>query len=388
MRKKTPETMIDTSENIINKVIDLYITQNKTREEVMAELGISVHDFKIIKKLGNIQKISPRQFKRDILSKYSIEEIAEYFSTHSREETSRHFNISEQNLKDLTKEYNLHHTTEQKISFRRKSCEKMYGVSCVLLRQDVRAMVQSEEAINKMMVTQRKNNLEKYGVEYTWERDDVKKKIKQTNLIRYGTEKGWASTEQGRTRISEIHSDPEYQKKEMATKRNNGSFNTSSNEEEIYELLSHYFSPDDIGRQYRSIQYPFNCDFYIKSIDLYIECNYHWTHGKMPFDADNQECINKLKFWKEKSYKSDFYKCAIDVWTRRDVEKIDYAKINKLNIIFMYPKNIHNIFIRAGRIVDLNLEGLGANGVMDSLRRQFLSLPESKKKKEDQTSEE
>ena len=32
--------------------------------------------------------------------------------------------------------------------------------------------------------------------------------------------------------------------------------------------------------------------------------------------------------------------------------------------------------------------GLGANGVMDSLRRQFLSLPESKKKKEDQTSEE
>ena len=32
--------------------------------------------------------------------------------------------------------------------------------------------------------------------------------------------------------------------------------------------------------------------------------------------------------------------------------------------------------------------GLGANGVMDSLRRQFLSLPESKKKKEDQTLEE
>lgn len=32
--------------------------------------------------------------------------------------------------------------------------------------------------------------------------------------------------------------------------------------------------------------------------------------------------------------------------------------------------------------------GLGANGVMDSLRKQFLALPESKKKKEDQTSEE
>lgn len=42
----------------------------------------------------------------------------------------------------------------------------------------------SEEGIAHI----RANNLEKFGVEYTWQREDVKQTIRETNLDRYGCE--------------------------------------------------------------------------------------------------------------------------------------------------------------------------------------------------------
>ena len=103
-----------------------------------------------------------------------------------------------------------------------------------------------------------------------------------------------------------------------------------------------YFSADDICRQYRDEErYPFNCDFYIKSLDLFIELNLHWTHGGRPFDENDDECINKLAIWKEKATTSKFYTTAINVWTIRDVKKIMTAINGGLNYISVYkiPKN-------------------------------------------------
>ena len=73
------------------------------------------------------------------------------------------------------------------------------------------------------------------------------------------------------------------------TKRLNGTFNTSKPEEDAYVLLCDHFSKDDVIRQYYSEKYPFNCDFYIKSLDTYIECNFNWTHGGHWFDENNEE---------------------------------------------------------------------------------------------------
>lgn len=55
--------------------------------------------------------------------------------------------------------------------------------------------------------------------------------------------------------------------------------NTSKSEEMSYVLLVERFGANDILRQYKSEEYPFACDFYIKSRNIYIECNYCWTHG-------------------------------------------------------------------------------------------------------------
>ena len=59
------------------------------------------------------------------------------------------------------------------------------------------------------------------------------------------------------------------------TKQHNKTYSKSKQEDETYFKLISLFRISDIIRQYKSDVYPFACDFYIKSLDLYIECNYH-----------------------------------------------------------------------------------------------------------------
>lgn len=154
------------SEELIQQFKDLYFTQNKTRAEIKEILSINEYQIKKLLKIVGVHKIAPKQLKKDILATISLEEIKEYFQTHSIKDTAKHFGITEQNIKDLVKKYNFHHTTQQKSLVRAKTCQEMYGVDCVLQRVDVREKCESSEAITKMLNAQRKNNLQKYGVEY------------------------------------------------------------------------------------------------------------------------------------------------------------------------------------------------------------------------------
>ena len=86
----------------------------------------------------------------------------------------------------------------------------------------------------------------------------------------------------------------------------------------------------DVITQYKDARYPFACDFYIPSLDLFIECNYHWTHGGKPYEGtENDKKI--VEKWKTKNTK--FYNNAIQTWTVRDVNKRNTVKENKLNYI-------------------------------------------------------
>lgn len=107
-------------------------------------------------------------------------------------------------------------------------------------------------------------------------------------------------------------------------------------EEEMYKDLVTEYGKDNVFRQYKCDRYPFNCDFYISSEDLFIELNAHWTHGFAPFDSTNMEHIKKLEMWKEKAKTSNYYKSAIKVWTEKDPLKQRIAKENNLNYIVIY----------------------------------------------------
>ena len=64
-----------------------------------------------------------------------------------------------------------------------------------------------------------------------------------------------------------------------------------------------------------------------------------WTHGLHPYNENDNDDIEKLNSWKEKSKTSDFYKNAIYTWTDLDIRKQKIAKENKLNYKVFYNIN-------------------------------------------------
>lgn len=185
--------------------------------------------------------------------------------------------------------------------------------------------------------------LKKYGVDNSFKYEIIKKQIKETCLEKYGDE-NYRNTEKHKqtclekygvtsyTQTEEFKNKVDWKEaniKQIKSKKKNGTLNTSKPENQSYQILKEKYK--DIIQQYISNEYPFNCDFYIPSLDLYIECNYHWTHGGHPFNENNLEDQIKLDKWKNKN--SKFYNNAIYVWTDLDVRKRNIAKENNLNYV-------------------------------------------------------
>lgn len=128
-----------------------------------------------------------------------------------------------------------------------------------------------------------------------------------------------------------------YLQKCYNTRKKHNTFNTSSIENTIYNELCEKYGVENVKRQYRDkTRYPYRCDFYVITADLFIEVNNHWTHGGRPFDASDIDCIKQLEIWKEKAKTSEFYRVAINTWTVRDVEKQNCAKQHNLNYKVIY----------------------------------------------------
>lgn len=148
--------------------------------------------------------------------------------------------------------------------------------------------------------------------------------------------KGIKRSEEFKNLLSEIHSSAEFQMKINDIKRSNKTFNTSNPEEVYYNSLVQIYGEEDIVRQYRDERYPFSCDFYIKSLDKFIELNLHWTHGGHPYNKDSIEDCEQKAFLESKSKTSQYYANALYVWTDLDVRKQHIAKQNKLNYEVIY----------------------------------------------------
>lgn len=122
-----------------------------------------------------------------------------------------------------------------------------------------------------------------------------------------------------------------------STKSRNGTFNTSTAADKYYLELCEVFGEANVLREYTDQKrYPFCCDFYIPSEDLFIELNLHWTHGGRPYDPEDASCLEQLREWEGKAQASKFYENAIETWTVRDVKKQRTAKENNLNYKIIY----------------------------------------------------
>lgn len=109
----------------------------------------------------------------------------------------------------------------------------------------------------------------------------------------------------------------------------------SKSEDRFYKKLLLYFDKEDIVRGYSDERYPFACDFYIKSKDLFIEYQGHYTHGYEPFDSCNLEHLSYLERMSKK--------VNMDTWVRRDPLKLLTAKQNKITLLLIYPR--HNSYL-------------------------------------------
>lgn len=172
--------------------------------------------------------------------------------------------------------------------------------------------------------------IEKYGDSRLFGSESFYEKSKETCLYKYNTKFAMQNDLVKQKIIDQL---PQSIKKGNNTKRHNKSFNTSKMEDTIYNELIMKF--DEVIRQYSSLEYPYSCDFYILRLNLYLEINFHWTHGQEPFTGTAEQLII-LNNWKEKANTSKYYRNAIKVWTMLDVEKLNTFKQNNLNYIIFY----------------------------------------------------
>lgn len=238
----------------------------------------------------------------------------------------------------------------------RKTCLGKYGVEYYGQTAEARK-VQSERMrgnLDVFLAKTRATMQKRYGVNYSWESsalrnkaqvtmrerygstcyvqsdeykerlDSIMDKVRQTNMSRYGAPV-YTQSDEYKQNVDDIQS------RIIATKRQNGVLNTSTVEKHVKGF-------DDFESQYNNdSRYPYLCDFYDKDRDLFIEVNASWTHGYHWYDVEND--VDTRKKWKVKSKKSEYYANALEVFTKRDAEKRETARVNNLNYVTLWDSD-------------------------------------------------
>lgn len=189
--------------------------------------------------------------------------------------------------------------------------------------------------------------LNKYGTEEPLASESVREKIKITNRERYQGNAPMSSadvrqksedTVMKKYGVKHIMQSADVIRKIKLTKAKNFTFSGSSSEDVLYQKLCEFYGKDDIKRNYISDRYPYACDFYIISRDMYIELNALWTHGHRWFDASRD--IDILQAWQAK--KTEYYDNAVYVWSVADVNKREYARRSKLNYVVFWDTELRD----------------------------------------------
>ena len=213
---------------------------------------------------------------------------------------------------------------------------------------------------------------ETLGVSFHTQRKEIKEKRKQTLLEHYGTTKIHNLTEiKEKTKTTNIEKygyenpmqSPEIKNKKFQTTKDNNSFQGGTSKQEliIRDYLKQYF-PDLIW-QYKSEEYPFNCDFYIPKINLYIEFNgsvYH--HGHF---FDNTDENDNIELAKLKKKNTKFYDNIIKIWTITDPMKKQWVENNNIKMVWIWGEDyINGLEFILNKIIDYIKNHIDSNYVI------------------------
>ena len=249
--------------------------------------------------------------------------------------------IKNTNLKKFGVEFPLQQLKKENSEIYQKisqTCINKFGVDSPLKNKEVREKI-------------KQTNIQKYGVDYLFKSNIIKEKIKQTNIQKYGVDNPLKNKEIRekikQTNIQKYGVDNPLKNKEIWKKsQDNRQISSKSKlEHNFLNYLKLKYESDDIITQYKSKEYPYYCDFYIKSINLYIEIQGHWTHNDHPFDINNLNDQLIMDIWRTKSLSDKYYKNALNTWTIKDVEKRNTAIQNNLNYLEIFGKTDLNKYI-------------------------------------------
>lgn len=255
---------------------------------------------------------------KDLAQKINKEELEKFYKGHLPWETMNKFDIcSYYLLKKILQYFNIKaHTSQENTYIQMQNMTESEKIARGnKISQSNMGRTLSEETREKISISNKNN--------------PIKRQANKTSF-----KKGQKSWNKGQKGLQ--HWLVDTSKKRYETMKRNHTFNTSKPEEEMYKKLCEEYGVENIRRQYKEERYPYACDFYIPSEDLFIELNFHWTHGGMLYEENNPQCQEKLKEWEEKAKTSKYYLDAIITWTIRDVNKRRCAKKNNLNYLEIF----------------------------------------------------
>lgn len=138
--------------------------------------------------------------------------------------------------------------------------------------------------------------------------------------------------------------------KVFETRKRNGTLGSCRSKAEIrcYDKIKSKYQ-DTEHSYFKDSRYPFNCDIYIPSQDLFIECHFSQYHHYKPFDKN---CIGDLAELSRLNhiinspyFTNDYKKEYIDIiktWTITDPKKLKTFIDNKLNYKIFYTEKEFN----------------------------------------------
>ena len=235
---------------------------------------------------------------------------------------------------------------KEAISKRRKTNLEQYGVSDYTNTEQMMKTVNEKYGVNCTQhipsVHEKTVNtlLDKFGVDHQSKSPVIKDKISKANKIYWSKlsveerkqyaekfKKWWASLSETERRNINL--------KSWATKRKNGTANTSSPEKRCIEYALKKF-PNTTSQTISAV-YPFHIDIYIKEMDVYIEYQGTWTHGGHPYNPNDHNDVVQAEKWKTKG--TDYYTSAYNTWTVMDPHKREIAKQNNLRWYECWTEN-------------------------------------------------
>lgn len=238
--------------------------------------------------------------------------------------------------------------------------QSKYGVSNAFEKEIFDQFV-TQDAIEEGRIKRRDTMLDRYGVEHPNQdptiRDKMMTQLVTTNMERYGVPNPMQNTSiamksahfRQKAMLDKYGAKNSVEVKAIrdrifVNRRENKALNTSKPEIALGELLVAYYGEDDVAHNVVvDSRYPYHVDYYIKSLDLFIELNGDRCHNDHWFDSSNPRDRQILRSWEENMIRLEKetgrpsrYRQYIKIWTQTDVAKRLSAKKHNLNYLVFW----------------------------------------------------